>query len=192
MPLMSRVERWFCSGVLWQGSTAAVMRTLPARHLGQEVLEIGSGSGAVAAGIARIKRGGSVTATDLDPVMVAAARSRLAPLPNVEVAQADATELPFPDESFDSVVSCLMLHHVIEWQRCLGEIARVLKPGGWLLGYDLVRTPLATAVHRVDRSPFHLLEPEEFRNGCAEVELSADVRTRLAGHVMQFAATKSG
>jgi ubiquinone/menaquinone biosynthesis C-methylase UbiE len=159
--------------------------------LGRHVLEIGSGNGAVAAEITRTNDGVSVTATDLDPAMVAAARTRLGPLQNVDVAQVDATELPFPDESFDSVVSCLMLHHVIEWERCLREIARVLKPGGWLLGYDLVRTPLAKMVHRVDRSPFHLINPDDFQKGCADVDLSAEVHTRLAGHIMQFAAEKS-
>lgn len=190
MPKMSGIERWFCCSVLWKGSTTTVMRSLPADRLGDEVLEIGSGGGAVAAEIARAHPTLRVTATDLDPIMVTAAESNLHSLVNVSVAHADATALPFPDQTFDSVVSCLMLHHVIEWQRCLGEVSRVLKPGGWLLGYDLVRTPLATAVHRVDRSPFRLIEPAEFRDGCERHDLDAEVRMQLAGHVMKLAARK--
>lgn len=108
-------------------------------------------------------------------------------MPAMTLRSADATAWPFADDSFDSVVSCLMLHHVIEWEAAVAEIARVLKPGGLFVGYDLTRTPAATLVHRVDRSPFRLVNPDELigegrRNG-------PDIRTgaQLFGHVMQFA-----
>lgn len=78
--------------------------------------------------------------------MRAAASRRLAG--RAVVGTAGVTALP-ADASFDAVVSLLMLHHVIEWQRALAEIARVLRTGGVLLGYDLLETPAARLVHRL-------------------------------------------
>ncbi len=48
------------------------------------------------------------------------------------VIQADAAALPFPAESFDAIVSNHSLEHFADLERCLGEIGRVLKPGGAL------------------------------------------------------------
>ena len=80
-----------------------------------------------------------VTATDYDDAMVAAARRRLAPFgARAEVRQADATELPFPDASFDTALTFIMLHHVIAWEQAVAELVRVLRPGGRLVGYDLL------------------------------------------------------
>lgn len=74
---------------------------------------------------------------------------------------ADATGLSFEDESFDYVVSCLMLHHTVEWPTALVEMHRVLKPRGRLLGYDLTATRLARIVHWADWSPHRLITPTE-------------------------------
>lgn len=188
MPTMSKVERALCCGALWRTSTGAVIRTLPADKLGNDVLEIGSGGGDIAEQLLQQHPDISVTATDLDPVMISAATRRLQGRPGATVLPADATALPFDDASFDSVVSCLMLHHVIEWEVALAEVARVLRPGGVFVGYDLLRTPLATAVHKVDRSPFRLFERDEFGAGCAQAGLVATCRPSLLGHVMQFEA----
>ncbi|BBX85321.1 class I SAM-dependent methyltransferase [Mycolicibacterium aubagnense] len=191
MPVMSRVERAFCCGAMWRTTTRAVLDMLPTDQLGDQLLEIGSGSGAIAEGLSNARPGLSITATDLDPVMVDAATQRLKDRPQVTVQSADATRLPFGDGAFDSVVSCLMLHHVIEWEAAVAEIARVLRPGGVFVGYDLTRTPVATAVHRVDRSPFRLVNPDELvaegrRNG-----LRIDTGTKMFGHLMRFSATRT-
>lgn len=186
MSVMSRVERAFCCGALWRTSTGTVVRSLPSAVLGHDVLEIGSGSGAIAEQLARENPTVTVTATDLDPVMVSAAAARLRDTPNVSVQPADATALPFEDGSFDSVLSCLMLHHVIDWETTLREVTRVLRPGGVFVGYDIVRTPLATAIHTVDRSPFRLFTPDEFVAEGAQAGLRSDTSTALGGHVLRF------
>jgi ubiquinone/menaquinone biosynthesis C-methylase UbiE len=188
MPVMSKVERAFCCGALWQTSAGAVIRSLPADQLGRDVLEIGSGGGEVTERLLRKRPEIKVTSTDLDPVMTEAATRRLRDRAGATVLTADATALPFAVASFDSVVSCLMLHHVIDWEAALREAARVLRPGGAFVGYDLVRTPLATAVHKLDRSPFRLFDPEEFADGCARAGLTSDLRTALRGLVLRFEA----
>ena len=186
MPAMSKVERAFCCGALWRTSTGTVVRSLAAETLGNDVLEIGSGGGAIAEQLVHEHPGINLTATDLDPIMVSAATDRLRNTPNTAVRTADATSLPFPDDSFDSVVSCLMLHHVIDWEAALREVFRVLRPGGVFVGYDLVRTPLATAIHRLDRSPFRLFGPAEFTGEGAQAGFATDASTGLLGHVLRF------
>lgn len=191
MPVMSKVERAFCCGAMWRTTTRTVLDMLPTDRLGERLLEIGSGSGAIAEGLSTARPGLAITATDLDPVMVDAAARRLENNPHVTVQSADATRLPFADGAFDSVVSCLMLHHVIEWEAAVAEIARVLKPGGVFVGYDLTRTPVATAVHRVDRSPFRLVNPHELAAEGLRHGLRIDTGTKVFGHVMQFSAAKT-
>ena len=55
--------------------------------------------------------------------------------------------------------------------------------------HDLTRTPVATAVHRVDRSPFRLLNPDELAAEGQRNGLRIDTSTKVFGHVMQFSAT---
>ncbi|MGV9797182.1 class I SAM-dependent methyltransferase [Mycobacterium sp. NPDC003449] len=186
---MSRIERAFCQGMLWRaGSGPAVLGQLPLDRLGPDVLEIGSGSGDIAARLAQSRPDLTLTATDFDPAMVASATRRLRAYAGVVVQPADATDLPFADDSFDSVLSCLMLHHIVDWEPAIAEVARVLRPGGVFTGYDLVRSPLATAIHRLDRSPFRLVNPDELAEVCAQHGLRMQTRTRLAGQIMQFAS----
>lgn len=190
MPVMSKIERAFCCGALWRRSTDAVVGTLQVDRLGRDVLEIGSGSGAVAAALQQALPGAAVTASDVDPVMVDAAGRRLQRFPQARAVPADATALPFGDDAFDSVVSCLMLHHIIGWEAAVGEIARVLRPGGMFVGYDLVRTPASTWLHRLDRSPFRLLTPRELGDACRAEGLSVEVEARYRGQAIRFTATR--
>jgi ubiquinone/menaquinone biosynthesis C-methylase UbiE len=175
---------------MWTSSSAAIARELRAERLGRDILEIGSGSGSVAQQVLSEDRELAWTAIDIDPHMTRATAERLRGFPNASATTGDATALPFPDGSFDSVVSCLMLHHIIEWERAVAEVARVLRPGGTFVGYDLVRTPLATLFHRLDRSPHRLLAPGDLRSECTRHGLAAEVQSHLLGHVMRFVARK--
>jgi ubiquinone/menaquinone biosynthesis C-methylase UbiE len=188
---MSRPERAFCCGVLWRSSSATIARELRAQRLGRDVLEIGAGSGSVARHILSSDPELAWTAIDIDPHMTQAATAALSGFPHASAKTADATAMPFADESFDAVVSCLMLHHIIDWERTVGEVARVLRPGGTFVGYDLVRTPLASLFHRLDRSPHRLLVPAEFAAECARHGLVVSLQSRLLGHVMRFVAHKN-
>ena len=104
--------------------------------LGDQMLEIGPGPGAATAWLR--ERVARLTALESD----AAAAGRLAaryPDGNVAIDTGDATQMPYGDESFDSVASFTMLHHVPDaaaQYRILAEALRVLRPGGTLVGSD--------------------------------------------------------
>src|SRR4051794_36792354 len=108
--------------------------------LGDEMLEIGPGPGAATRWLRhRVKR---LVALELDPHAATRLANELAGT-NVTVRLGDATQVPFPDESFDSVGCFTMLHHLPTAQeqfRTLCTAYRVLRPGGVLVGADSVAT----------------------------------------------------
>jgi ubiquinone/menaquinone biosynthesis C-methylase UbiE len=108
---------------------------------GSKVLEIGCGTGVHTRMLAAA--GASVSAVDLTPTAVELTTQRLtlAGL-HADVREADAESLPFADASFDFVWSWGVIHHSADTQRVIGEIARVLRPGGQLALMVYHRTSL--------------------------------------------------
>jgi len=104
-----------------------------------EVLEIGAGTGLNLAHYpAAVER---LVLTEPVEGMARALERRVRRLgANARVARAAAERLPFPDDSFDVVVSTLVLCTVEDPERALGEIARVLRPGGRLLFIEHLRS----------------------------------------------------
>lgn len=81
----------------------------------------------------RIPAGWRVTLSDLSPGMVDAAWRNLVVTGRAyKFDQIDAQSIPYPDHSFDAVIANHMLYHVPDRPKAIGEIARVLKPGGRL------------------------------------------------------------
>ncbi len=106
------------------------------------LLELGSGTGANLCHYPAAVT--EVVLTEPDPHMARRLRERLAADPPpfaYEVAEAGAEELPFDDDSFETVVSTLVLCTVEDPARAAAEIARVLRPGGMLLLFEHVRDP---------------------------------------------------
>jgi SAM-dependent methyltransferase len=123
-------------GSLLRRIAADIATVAPA---GARVLEVGCGPGRLSLRLAR-SHGFDVTGLDLDPAMIERARANAgregdgARRPSFVVG--DVTELTFPDETFDLVVSTLSMHHWADPAAGLAEIARVLRPGGRAFVWD--------------------------------------------------------
>jgi 2-polyprenyl-6-hydroxyphenyl methylase/3-demethylubiquinone-9 3-methyltransferase len=96
---------------------------------GQRVLDVGAGTGNAA--IPAAGRGADVVASDLTPELFVAGR-RIAVQRGVELAwvEGDAEALPFPDQSFDVVLSCVGAMFAPHHQSVADELVRVTRPGG--------------------------------------------------------------
>lgn len=98
--------------------------------------DLGCGTGQFAALVAPYVA--RVVAVDGSAEMLAAARTRLAALANVDVRRGTLEALPVDDQQLDVAVLALVLHHVPDPARVLAEAARVLAPGGRLLIVDML------------------------------------------------------
>lgn len=92
----------------------------------KDVLEVGCGTGLLLQRIAQFAA--SAQGVDISPGMLEHARAR-----NLAVREGNATALPFEDESFDVVCSFKVLAHVEQIDTALQEMARVVRPGGYIL-----------------------------------------------------------
>lgn len=104
---------------------------------GQKALDLAGGTGDLAAKFSRlVGKTGQVVLADINDSMLKVGRSKLRDLGivgNVEYIQANAEELPFPDNYFDVVSIAFGLRNVTDKDKALASIYRVLKPGGRLL-----------------------------------------------------------
>src|SRR5688572_26842937 len=100
-----------------------------ANYRGRSVLDVGCGPGWLTVQYA--KAGARVTAIDLTPRAVELTKTFLEQQAlTATVQEANAEELPFPDNTFDLVVSSGVLHHTPDTPRAIRECWRVLRPGG--------------------------------------------------------------
>lgn len=97
----------------------------------KKVLEIGCGRGGFSMYLASI--GANLTAADFSAEAIRIAGQRLRQFENCELMMADVQEVPFPDETFDLVVSLETLEHVPNPDGGLAELVRVTKLGGRLI-----------------------------------------------------------
>lgn len=93
---------------------------------GRDVLECGCGTGLLLEKMGRFAK--RAVGVDLSPGMLETARGR-----GLEVHEGSVTKLPFDDASFDVTCSYKVLAHVPDVALALSEMARVTKPGGWIL-----------------------------------------------------------
>lgn len=120
---------------LWRVATTKAVDPKP----GERILDVAAGTGTSSASLAR--SGASVVAADFSPGMIEVGRARQAHVPNLVFVEADATALPFDDESFDAVTISFGLRNVNEPKRALAEFLRVTKPGGRLVVCEFSHPP---------------------------------------------------
>ncbi|HTW77120.1 MAG TPA: class I SAM-dependent methyltransferase [Thermoplasmata archaeon] len=153
MAEMNRLARWMVN-VRTEGRGRRALARL-GRELripsAARVLELGCGGGGLLALIRERFQPARLVGTDFDPAQVQSARAFLTIRwgdvpPTVELREADALRLPFPDASFDVVFAMMMLHHVesrpnqyVQRPRALQEVRRVLVPGGALVYSEIFR-----------------------------------------------------
>lgn len=99
---------------------------------GVEALDAATGTGNTALALARA--GANVRAFDLTPALLATARSRAAAAGlDVEFAEGDLLDIPYPDGTFGVVVSTFGAFTVDDHRRCMAELVRVTRPGGMVV-----------------------------------------------------------
>ena len=119
---------------------------------GQRVLDLGSGAGTDSLVAAQmVGERGHVTGIDMTPAMLAKARAAAAEmgLSNVEFVGGEAERLPFPDESFDVVISNGVIDLIPDKDAVFAELHRVLVPGGWMQIADVtIQNPVSAEGRR--------------------------------------------
>jgi hypothetical protein len=83
-----------------------------------------------------------------------------------------------------------MLHHVIDWEAAIGEAVRVVRPGGIVLGYDLLDSAMTRLSHLLDRSEARPMRAAELRARVAALPVDAEIRETGRGLAARFALTK--
>lgn len=194
MAEMAWVEKAFCRSAPWRAFTRKVVVPWALQGWKPEgrALEIGAGSGAMATEILKLHPQLQLVVTDFDESMISGAREALRRFDErAEIRMADATSLPFEDSTFDAVFSFIMLHHVVKWEEALGEAARVLKPGGRLIAYDILSTGIMRLLHQVEGSYHRIMELEPLAQRLSELPFrQVMLRPSLLGFVVRFTAIK--
>ena len=94
-------------------------------------LELGVGTGRIA--LPLLQYGFSYTGVDISPAMIDVLRTKAGDFEKLTLVEADVTQLPFADASFDVALTVHLLHLVPDWRRVLSEIRRVLTPDGYYI-----------------------------------------------------------
>jgi ubiquinone/menaquinone biosynthesis C-methylase UbiE len=137
-PYYDLVQRWLVRDWIFKNRLIEQAQIQP----GQRVLDVGCGTGTLAVMVKRAQPGADVAGLDADPRMLNVARAKADGLGlSITFDQGLASELPYPDASFDRVLSSLMIHHLKtpDKERMAREIRRVLTPGGRLHVVDFCK-----------------------------------------------------
>jgi len=104
---------------------------------GDRLLDLGCGAGRHA--FEALRHGASVVALDADEAELRGVRDMVGAMAaadevpagaDARTVRGDATRMPFPDGAFDRVIAAEVLEHILDDQRAMNELARVLRPGG--------------------------------------------------------------
>ncbi len=167
------------------------------------VLDIGCGTGSLVVLIKRLHPELEVVGLDPDPKALARTRRKLERVGlSAQLDEGFSDELPYPDASFDRVLSSFMMHHLErdEKARTLTEVRRILRPEGSLHVLDFGGAEprrdgfLARILHRAESLQGHFdgqIPALMDQAGFVESKETAH-RTTLLGRVAYYAASRSG
>lgn len=119
---------------------------------GMRLLDVGCGTGRIPIEFARTYPGMHITGIDLAHSMIELGQKHLDQIGlrgQVLLRLVDAKQIPFADQSFDSVVSNSIVHHIPDPFDCVAGMVRVCAPGGLLFVRDLFRPESAAEVDRL-------------------------------------------
>lgn len=138
------VESWLYDAIIAPGilklkdrALSSILKSLPE---GASVLDVGCGGGQIVASIAQERPDLQITGLDLSKEQVFRARNRMAHLAlKAEIVEGSALSLPFPDQSFDCILSVASIKHWPDRLKGTSECLRVLKHGGKLFIVEAIR-----------------------------------------------------
>ena len=164
------------------------------------ILEIGCGTGNLTVLAKKLYPTVDVLGIDPDPKALARARKKAhkAKL-SMEFRQAFTEELPFPDASFDRVLSAFMLHHIQLAAKlpALREVFRVLKPGGSLELVDFQEGEhnppghFSMRPHSHGESHFHHAVPYLMKEAGFADPTEVDHQNNLLGRIVYYSAKRT-
>jgi len=158
-PLYDPVLRWLFREDAMKAHLVAQAALRPYHR----VLDLGCGTGTLTVLLKEAQPEATLIGLDGDHEVLEIARRKSA-VAGVEITwdHGMAYELPYPDGSFDVVLSSLMLHHITREQRIrtLSEVYRVLRPGGWLHVADFGK-PQSTLMRALSKVSELLEETED-------------------------------
>lgn len=126
----------------WGQEPRFVRRTVERAQLPEApvVLDLATGTGDIAFEALRTRYGAQVTGADFAPEMMEVGKARTGG-DQITWVEADAMDLPFEDNTFDSVLHGYLLRNVTSIPTTLAEQFRVLKPGGWMSALEMSPAP---------------------------------------------------
>lgn len=168
----------------------ALVREALAARPGEHILDVGCGHGFyVAELLDEVGADGSVTGVDSSEPMLALAAARCEGRGNASFHEGDATALPQPDDTFDAALSVQTQEYVDEIATSLGELHRVLRPGGRVLIWDVdwatmsLRTADPERMRRIlDAWDQHLAHPSLPSRLTAELRAAGFDDATMTGH----------
>ena len=156
---MFKIEKFFTNNLQSKKRAFALTRKL----LGfvelkgkQDFLEVGCGNGIVSKYLAR-NYGSNIVGIDVDPEQIELANKDIGEIPDIRFIEADATSLPFEDNSFDIVLSFGVLHHIYSWLDALKEIERVLRDKCYFVYADIIYPGWVTKLDKSSKYSFGLV-----------------------------------
>jgi len=175
--LIDLLEAIWGEGFLSPGGPGEVARALEGYSISEaSVLDIGCGAGGVDLALVREHGAGYVTALDVEDGVLERARELIAKeglADRIGLVKVWPGPLPFPPATFDVVFSKEAIIHIPDKHALMAEVARVLKPGGyllasdWLIGHDGAPSPAMKAYIAAEDLDFGMASPSRYHAALA-------------------------